>query len=318
MEITKIEKTVKPQAVFIREQTPKRERVAAYARVSTIQDAQEESYESQVNYYKAKISENPCWDMVGVFGDEGVSGLRMMERPQFLRLYDKCKKGEVDRILCKSISRFARNAAECIEVLDEMNRFGVVVYFEKENIYSNDKNLAIVLKILASLAQEEVNSISQLVKFAYQRNAEVGNPTCSCPYGYKKLPREPGSFKHVWVIDLEQAKRVRLAFDLARQEAPFTEITKALNEYEKENGGTKVWRVSTVAAMIRNVAYKGDVLTNKTVVTDYVTGKAVKNNGEFPQVYIEKHHQPLVDPIIFDRIQTKINKKVNKVRRIVR
>lgn len=300
------------------EQTPKRERVAAYARVSTIQDAQEESYESQVSYYKAKIAENPCWDMVGVFGDEGVSGLRMMERPQFLRLYDKCKKGEVDRILCKSISRFARNAAECIEVLDEMNRFGVVVYFEKENIYSNDKNLAIVLKILASLAQEEVNSISQLVKFAYQRNAEVGNPTGSCPYGYKKLPREPGSFKHVWVIDLEQAKRVRLAFDLARQEAPFTEIAKALNEFEKENGGTKVWRVSTVSGMIRNVAYKGDVLTNKTVVADYVTGKAVKNNGEYPQVYIEKHHQALVDPIIFDHIQAKINKKSNNVRRIVR
>ena len=276
-------------------------RVAAYARVSTNMDAQEDSFESQVAYYKHFISNCPGYELVEVFGDEGISGLRCTERPEFQRMLTACREGKIDLIYCKSISRFSRNASECAPILRELKGCGTEVIFEKEGISSFDKNLDLVLNILMNMAQEESHSISQNIRQAYQMNAGLGKPTKRCPYGYFKVKGK----EHLWKINEEEALRVRKLFDLAKTEKNTSELAKQMNLFEKELGGDKVWKKDTVSYILSNESYKGDVLTSKYVTADYINRKIVKNHGLAPQVYIEEHHEPIISPALFDKIQTR-------------
>ena len=191
--------TLKPQSNI--------KRVAAYCRVSTDSDEQGESYEAQVSYYESLIKNNPNYQLGGVYGDRGISGLSAEDRPEFMRLIKDCEDGKIDLIYVKSISRFSRNAAECSKYVDLLSSKGVTVIFEKENIRSDDKNLSVILKILATLAQQESNSTSQAIKWAYIQNAKMGKPTRAVAYGYKKVMK--GKNRHVWVINDEEAWRVR-------------------------------------------------------------------------------------------------------------
>ena len=209
--------------------------------------------------------------------------------------------------MVKSISRFSRNTIDCQKYLKLLKEHGVTVYFEKEGLYSNDPQCELILKLLAAAAQEESNSISQTIKWANEKNCESGYPTRTCCYGYVKAKRHTGE-KHIWVIDEEKAKRIRLMFELADKGQNAREIAKSLREYEEEHGVTARWTASNVRSRLQNEAYKGDLLTGKTYSPDILSGKRMKNNGQSPQYYIEEHHEPIVSPALFDRVQRNIKK----------
>ena len=209
--------------------------------------------------------------------------------------------------MVKSISRFSRNTIDCQKYLKLLKEHGVTVYFEKEGLYSNDPQCELILKLLAAAAQEESNSISQTIKWANEKNCESGYPTRTCCYGYVKAKRHTGE-KHIWVIDEEKAKRIRLMFELADKGQNAREIAKSLREYEEEHGVTARWTASNVRSRLQNEAYKGDLLTGKTYSPDILSGKRMKNNGQSAQYYIEEHHEPIVSPALFDRVQRNIKK----------
>ena len=282
-------------------------RVAAYCRVSTLMEEQELSYESQCAYYENLIESRENMELVGIYGDQGFSGLHAEKRPEFQRLIADCTDGKVDLVMVKSISRFSRNTIDCQKYLNLLKEHGVTVYFEKEGLYSNDPQCELILKLLAAAAQEESNSISQTIKWANEKNCESGYPTRTCCYGYVKAKRQAGE-KHIWVIDEEKAERIRLMFELADQGMNAPEIAKALRQYEEEHGVTARWTASNVRARLQNEAYKGDLLTGKTYSPDILSGKRMKNNGQSAQYYIEEHHDPIVSPALFDRVQRIIKK----------
>lgn len=282
-------------------------RVAAYCRVSTLMEEQELSYESQCAYYENLIESKENMELVGIYGDQGFSGLHADKRPEFQRLIADCTADKVDLVMVKSISRFSRNTIDCQKYLRLLKEHGVTVFFEKEGLYSTDPQCELILKLLAAAAQEESNSISQTIKWANEKNCESGYPTRTCCYGYVKAKRQTGD-KHIWLIDEEKAKRIRLMFELADKGQNACEIAKALREYEEEHGVTARWTASNVRARLQNEAYKGDLLTGKTYTPDILSGKRMKNNGQSPQYYIEEHHEAIVSPALFDRVQRNIKK----------
>jgi len=289
---------------------PKLERVAAYYRVSTLADEQELSYESQREYYRAVIENSPHMELVDVYGDDGFSGLHAKTRPEFMRMISDAQAGKLDEVMVKSISRFSRNMIDCQKYLNILKDCGVRVYFEKENIYSNDPQCELVMKLLSAVAQEESNSLSQNVRWAYQRNNENGNPTRICPYGYVKAPRTTDK-RHVWLIDETKAKRIRYLFKLAQRETNLNKLAKRMQEYEQKNGTTANWCRANVWFRLRNEAYKGDILTSKTCIPDFLTGHTVDNKGYYQQLYLKDHHPAIVDRKVFDKVQAALRKGTN-------
>ena len=283
-------------------------RVAAYCRVSTLKDEQRLSYESQCSYYQDLISSNDNMELVGVYGDQGFSGLHADNRPQFQRLINDAKEGKMDQIIVKSISRFSRNAIDCQEYINTLKDNGVRVFFERERLYGDDTQCTLILKLLSAAAQEESNSISQTIKWSIEKNCESGYPTRVCSYGYQKADRSPHD-KHIWLIDEEEAKRIRLMFKLAEQGKPLKEIASALQEYETIQGTEDIWTESKVRYRLRNEVYKGDILTGKTFSTDILSKKRIKNSGQSSQFYIEDHHEPIVERELFDRVQRILERK---------
>ena len=276
-------------------------RAAAYCRVSTLQEEQEYSFESQAAYYKNFIENNPNLVLVDIYGDHGLSGLRMENRPDLQRLIQDCMDGKIDVIYTKSISRVARNAAECQRLLDKLHEKGVYLVFEKEHIESNDERLRLVLKLLASFAQQQSNIQSQAIRWAVDASAAIGKPVYKVCYGYRKAPTEFD--RHRWIVCEEEAEHVRMMFDMIDDGGTSYSIAQKMNEIERDNGGDFTWYSGKICGMLRNIAYKGDLLTNKTVVADYLDGRAVKNEGLRDQYYLEDHHPAIISREQFDRVQ---------------
>lgn len=170
---------IRVQAFGREENAPRR--VAAYCRVSTLLEEQELSYESQCAYYESLIENSPDMELVGVYGDQGFSGLHAKNRPEFMRMIRDCLDGRIDLIMVKSISRFSRNTLECQYYVNLLKEHGVTVQFEREGINSGDPQCEFILKLLSAAAQEESNSISQTIQWAQLKNNESGYPTRICP-----------------------------------------------------------------------------------------------------------------------------------------
>ena len=276
-------------------------RVAAYCRVSTLAEEQELSFETQSAYYKGLIEKDPTMMLVGIYGDQGFSGLHASRRKEFLRLIADCEADKVDMVLVKSISRFSRNTVECREYLERLKKHGVAVLFEKEGLNSMDPQTDMILSIYSSMAQSESCSHSENIRWAKQRRAELGDPIRVACYGYR-IQKKPGDSYRYWVIQEDEAERVRFIFSLAYQGFTTREITQKLNEREQAIG-QETWTPQRVTLALANEAYRGDILTNKTVILDYLTKKAVRNKGQVEQYYLEQHHDPIVKPEIFDTVQ---------------
>ncbi|MDV9524217.1 recombinase family protein, partial [Clostridioides difficile] len=172
-------------------------------RVSTDSKEQLTSYEAQKEYYTHKIQDNPDWELAGIFADKGLSGTSMKRRAEFNKMIAACKRGKIDLILAKSLSRFARNTRDCLVALRELSALGVTVYFEKENIDTGTLTSELMVSVSGALAQQESISISQNQRMSYRRRMEKGEfITCYAPYGYDLKGQE-------LVINEEQAAVVR-------------------------------------------------------------------------------------------------------------
>ena len=283
-----------------------KKRVAAYARVSTEQDAQQNSYEAQIEFYTGYIQGKPEWEFVGIYADEGISGTSLKRRDGFNRMVDDAMSGRIDLILTKSISRFSRNTVDALTITRKLRSAGIDVFFEKEGISSMDPNAELIFTILCTTAQEESRSISQNVRWGMQRSMEAGK--VNLPYksflGYEKgpdgLPR----------IVEEEAEIVREIYDLYLQGHTFCYISEYLTEKGiKTPRGKDVWSVSTIKGILTNEKYKGDARLQKTYTVDYLTKEKRVNQGERKQWYIRDSHDAVVSPETFELVQKEIARR---------
>ena len=266
---------------------------AAYCRVSTDMEAQEGSYELQVAYFTDLINADPTMELVGIYGDKGKSGMKISGRPGLQKLMDDCRAGKIQLILTKSISRFARNMADCAAMIKELRSLGVNILFEEQGLNSMDASGDLVLNIFAAIAEEESHSISQHTALAHEQYVLEGRPYGRISYGYKN------GGNHKWIINEDEAPLVRKAFEMADAGRSYAEIRRALDEMSDI-----IWSQSRLRYLLTNVVYKGDYYSHKTICI--VPGRQVRNNGYRDRIYIEEHHEAIVSPELFERVQERI------------
>jgi DNA invertase Pin-like site-specific DNA recombinase len=284
----------------------KKRLVAAYARVSTDNEEQLTSYTAQVEYYTEYIKKHKDWEFVGVYADEGISGCNTKHRDEFNRMVDDAVNGKINLILTKSVSRFARNTVDSLTTVRKLQDCGTEVYFEKENIWSFDPKVGLLLSIMSSLAQEESRSISENVKWGVRKRMADGK--VSIPYssfmGYDK--GEDGNL----VINEEQAVVVRKIFKLFLDGLTPYSIAKRLTEEGIPTvRGKSKWNDKTIKGMLSNEKFKGDALLQKGYIADFLSKKYKKNDGSVPQYYVEKNHEAIIEPEIFDLVQRELERR---------
>jgi len=275
-------------------------RVAAYCRVSTDSEEQETSYETQVTHYTEYISKNPEWIFAGIFADDGISGTNTKKRTEFNRMIDECMAGNIDMIITKSISRFARNTLDCLQYIRQLKEKNIPVFFEKEAINTLDSKGEVLLTIMASLAQQESQSMSQNIKLGLQYRYQQGKVQINHNHflGYTK--DENGNL----VIDPEQAEVVKRIYREYLEGRSMKKIAAGLEADGILTGAGKTkWYDSTINKILRNEKYMGDALLQKTYTTDFLTKKRIKNNGIVPQYYVEDDHEAIIPKEIFMQVQ---------------
>ena len=278
-------------------------RVAAYCRVSTDSEEQATSYDTQIEHYTAYIQGHPDWMLAGIFADDGISGTNTKKREEFNRMIDECMAGNIDMIITKSISRFARNTLDCLKYIRQLKDKNIPVYFEKENINTMDSKGEVMLTIMASLAQQESQSLSQNVKLGLQYRYQQGEIQVNCArfLGYTKdenkrlvvVPEEAEIVKRIYREYLEGASMLKIARGL--------EADGILNGAGKER-----WHTSNINQILRNEKYIGDALLQKTYTVDFLTKKRVKNNGIVPQYYVENSHEAIIPREVFMQVQEEL------------
>ena len=278
----------------------KKLRTAAYCRVSTASDTQDGSFEVQCAYYEKLIKDDPNMEFVGVYGDHGKSGRSMRGRKELNRLIRDCEAGKVDLVLTKSISRFARNMLECVNTIRQLTELGVTVRFEKENLDTETMGGELMLGILATIAQEESNSISQNINWSRQKHVEKGQPWDVARYGYVSVGKE-----HRWEVADHEAEAVRQAFYMAGMCHTYGEIAEELTRMEAEDGNGRVWNKAPIVNLLRSETYIGNYLSNKecSIVDENGIVKRVKNKGYVDQILIENHHPALVSKELYEVVQ---------------
>lgn len=274
-------------------------RVAVYCRVSTMNEAQEGSYEQQKLACQQMIAANPGLELAGIYGDQGKSGSNTRHRPAFCRMMEDCRRGRIDLVMTKSISRFARNLVDTTACVRELKELGIPVLFEKEGINSLTASGELLMLILAAVAQEESNNISRNIQWSYDKRCSEGNPTMKAHYGYRKII--DGGL-HRWEIDEPAAARVRLMFDRAEAGWTYRQICEALEQMDKREGKEQNWYRRKLIRYLTDVAYTGDLLTNQFITADYLKRKQIKNRGMKSQYYIEEHHPAIISREQFERV----------------
>ena len=260
-------------------------RVAAYCRVSTDYDEQASSYETQVVHYKELIQKEPTWEFAGIYADDGISGTNTKKREQFNQMIAACKAGKIDLIVTKSISRFARNTIDCLKYIRDLKAINVAIFFEKENINTMDAKGEVLITIMASLAQQESESLSQNVKMGIQYRYQQGKVFVNHNHflGYTKDAQ--GNL----VIEPAEAKVIKQIFYSYLNGMSMRQIADSLKADGILTGGkTKNWRSSSVA-------------------------KILKNNGIMPQYYVENDHPAIIPKPVFMQVKQLIKQRQNGI-----
>ena len=291
-------------------------RVAAYIRVSTDEDDQENSFEVQKAYFEETLMRNNAWTSAGVFSDYGMTGTQKKNRTGFNRMMRKCTEGKIDRILCKSISRLARNTADFIRTLDTLHDCGVSIYFEKENIDTTEAVSSFVLTALAALAQEESLSISENLKWANEKRFPAGEVPNLVIYGYRYCKgtneytvTESGyKMRNIEIVP-EEAEVVRHIFTEVAKGKKYVDIARGLNArhipppFRRRGDINSLWSGRDIGNIIKSERYVGDVLIQKTVTVDALSHRVVHNKGEAPQYLIHEHHPAIIDRVLYNTVQ---------------
>lgn len=285
----------------------RKKRVAAYARVSTEQDEQQNSFEAQIEFYTGYIQGKPEWEFVGIYADDGITGTNMKRRDEFNRMVDDAMHGKIDLILTKSISRFSRNTLDALTITRQLTSAGVEVFFEKENLSSTDPRAEMIFTIMCTVAQEESRSISENVRWGKQRSMEAGKISLAYKsfLGYEKgpdgLPR----------IVEEEAEIVRSIYQWYLDGMNFSQIADRLTErgVQTPSRRSDVWSATTVRSILMNEKYKGDARLQKTYTVDFLTKEVRVNQGERKQWYIRDSHDAIVSPETFELVQQEIKRR---------
>lgn len=279
-----------------------KKKVCAYVRVSTDSLQQEDSLGNQTTYFKSFITANPEWEFVGIYSDQGISGYKE-NRPGFQKMIEDARAGNIDLIVVKSISRFARNTETVLKFTRELKSIGVGIFFELQNINTLSGAGELMLTILAAFAQAESEGASANAKMTYKRKFESGIPAhgLESTFGYKANAQ--GDI----VVDEEKAAVVRQMFDLAEQGIWPSKIKQYLNKNGVPGCAGGDWDDTAVFRVLHNVSYKGDLILQKTYRDS--RRKQRKNEGQVDQWYIAENHQPIVPPKQWDKVQEILRKR---------
>ena len=286
-----------------------KQRVAAYCRVSTDSEEQLNSYEAQKAYYMQKIEENPDWVLAGIFADKGLSGTSLKKRDEFKRMIAACKRGRIDTILTKSLSRFARNTMDCLDTIRMLRARGIGVIFEKENINTLTESSEFLITLFSGFAQAESESLSGNIVRGKLMSMQAGN----VPFQYKKLLGYRKGADGKPEIDPEEAKTVRRIYRRYLDGCSLPQIQRELEADRIPTAeGIKRWSRQVLQNILTNERYIGDALLGKTYVLDCISKEVRKNNGERPQYYVENNHEAIVPREWFQRVQEEMTRRASK------
>ena len=281
-------------------------RVAAYCRVSTDQSDQLHSLAAQQQYFAEYIAAHPAWENAGVWADEGISGTSTAKRRQFRALMAAAERGEIDLILTKEVSRFARNTVDTLAYTRKLREWGVGVLFLTDNIDTRAGEGEFRLTIMASVAQEESRKTSERVKWGQRRSMERGVVFgAAAPYGYRLADG-------VLTVQEEQAEVVRRVYRLFLEDGRGTHvIARRLTEEGIPTPTAKgnAWSSTMVLRLLRNEKYCGDLLQKKTCTPDFLTHRKVRNCGQEEPVYLRDHHTPIISRAQFEAAQSELARR---------
>ena len=278
--------------------------VAAYCRVSTDNAKQLDSLDAQIRHYESYIKSNNKWTLAGVYYDEGMTGTSKDKRTGLLNLIKDCKEGKVNLIITKSISRLARNTADCLELVRSFTELGVYLYFEKENINTQSMESELMLSILAGLAENESLSISENTKWSIRRRFQNGTYKVSDPpYGYDARNGK-------LVINEEEANIVRHIFSETLAGKGGQKIANELNKRNIKSKRNSKWTANTILGMLQNERYIGDALYQKTYMDSNY--KRHTNYGERDMYYIRDNHSPIISREDFEATALVLEQRAKK------
>jgi DNA invertase Pin-like site-specific DNA recombinase len=287
-------------------------RVAAYCRVSTTSDEQIDSFNSQMTYYKTLIESNPNWVNAGIYADEGITGTAAEKRPDFMRMITDAMQGRIDVILVKSLSRFARNTVDTLNYVRALKEKKVYVRFEEEHIDTATEQGELLITVLSSVAQQEVQNTSEHVKkglsMMMSKGDLVGFNSC-LGYNYDEKTKKI-------TINEKEAEIIRYIFKRYLEGIGTTVLARELGEHGwKTKYGSAHWCDSTILGILKNEKYKGDLLQGKTFTVDPITKKRLENRGESDKFYLTNHHEPIVSVDEWERANAMLQKR-SYVRRL--
>lgn len=287
----------------------KKLKVAAYARVSTEQEEQESSYETQVRSYTEKITNNKEWEFAGIYADEGISGTGTKKRKDFLRMIDDCQKGKIDMILTKSISRFARNTVDCLQYVRMLRSIGVCVIFEKEGINTSELSNEMLLTILGSFAQAESESISQNVTWGVRKKFREGKVAVR----YKKAIGFRKGADGKPEINPKDAEVLLYMYTSIYEGMSIGRLQESLEEKGIPSpSGNPKWSKSTILNILTNEKFMGDAILQKTYTVDFLSKTRRKNNGELAKYYVTGALPAIISKELFYGVQEELARRKAK------
>lgn len=275
-------------------------KVCAYCRVSSASSEQMDSYENQVAYYTGYIQQKTEWEFAGIYADGGVTGTKKAGRTEFNRMIRDAQDGRIDLIITKSISRFVRNTADCLETVRYLKELGVAVFFERENINTLSAESELLMTVLASIAQEESRSTSENIKWAYQKKFEKGKVVVisSRFLGYDL---DENSQLQVNPTEARIVKLIFREYIAGKGTEAIADLLTAMNI--RTVTGSLKWQASVVRGILTNEKYCGDLVQQKTYTENYLTHRKKKNNGELPMYRVQNNHEAIIVRENFDLVQ---------------
>ena len=282
-----------------------RKRVAAYARVSSGKDEMLHSLAAQVEYYRSLIQVHPEWEYSGVYADEAYTGTKG-DRPEFMQMLSACQAGKLDMIITKSISHFARNTVTLLETIRELKTLGIDVFFEEQNLHTANADGELMLTILASYAQEESLSASENCKWRIRNEFKKGNPSCGLMiYGYDYRDGK-------LVVNPQEAEVVRMIYADYLAGMGRNSIMRKLERLSIPTKQCGRWAVNTIVSILTNEKFTGDMCLQKFFVTDHLTKRKIRNNGQLPQYYVDGSHEGIIGHETFEAVQVEMARHSQK------